>query len=156
MADGGEADDQGWQGWSTVVKQRAGMTDVGEAEGGTAGGGENKSTSELSVRGEKINQLNRQLAPKNNPPHVHPPPSTNPPATLSDEELALLLHQELNSSPRVPRVPRMRHAGSLPQLASTTPTSTLMKRTLSSGGKDNGLVSRKKNKFSIKIIYSSP
>ncbi|KAI3707156.1 hypothetical protein L6452_25423 [Arctium lappa] len=107
---------------------------------------QNKSTSELSVRGEKINQLNRQLAPKNNPPHVHPPPSTNPPATLSDEELALLLHQELNSSPRVPRVPRMRHAGSLPQLASTTPTSTLMKRTLSSGGKDNGLVSRKKNK----------
>ncbi|XP_024985894.1 uncharacterized protein LOC112521333 isoform X2 [Cynara cardunculus var. scolymus] len=107
---------------------------------------QNKSTSELSGRGEKINQLNRQPAPKNNPPHVHPLPSTNPPATLSDEELALLLHQELNSSPRVPRVPRMRHAGSLPQLASSTPTSTLMKRTSSSGGKDNGLVSRKKNK----------
>lgn len=108
---------------------------------------QNKSTSELSVRGEKINQLNRQPAPKNNnPPHVHPPPSANPPATLSDEELALLLHQELNSSPRVPRVPRMRHAGSLPQLASNTPTSTLMKRTSSSGGKDNGLVSRKKSK----------
>ncbi|GJS58821.1 polygalacturonase inhibitor protein precursor [Tanacetum coccineum] len=29
--------------------------------------------------------------------------------------LALLLHQELNSSPRVPRVPRIRNAGSLPQ-----------------------------------------
>lgn len=110
---------------------------------------QNKSTSELSARGEKINQLNRQPAPKNNPPgppHVLPPSSTHLPTTLSDEELALLLHQELNSSPRVPRVPRMRHAGSLPQLASTTPTSTLMKRTSSSGGKDNGFVSRKKNK----------
>lgn len=63
-------------------------------------------------------------------------------------QLALLLHQELNSSPRVPRVPRMRHAGSLPQLASTTSTSTLMKRTSTSGAKDNNgsVVSRKKTK----------
>lgn len=103
------------------------------------------TNSELSTRGEKTSQLNRQPAPKNHPPHVHAPPSTNSPATLSDEELALLLHQELNSSPRVPRVPRVRHAGSLPQLASTS-TSTLMKRTSTSGAKDNGLVSRKKNK----------
>lgn len=56
-------------------------------------------------------------------------------------QYALLLHQELNSSPRVTRAPRMRHAGSLPQLTSTTPTSMLMKRTSSSGGKDHGLVS---------------
>lgn len=55
-------------------------------------------------------------------------------------QLALLLHQELNSSPRVPRVPRMRHAGSLPQLTSPTATSMLMKRTSSIGGKDHGLV----------------
>lgn len=54
-------------------------------------------------------------------------------------QLALLLHQELNSSPRVPRVPRMRHAGSLPQLTGPSATSTLMKRT-SSGGKDQGMV----------------
>ncbi|GJR95398.1 hypothetical protein Tco_0267572 [Tanacetum coccineum] len=46
-------------------------------------------------------------------------------AALSDEELALLLHQELDSSPRVPRVPRMRNAGSLPQLHSITSTSHL-------------------------------
>nr|XP_043630858.1 protein phosphatase 1 regulatory subunit 12A [Erigeron canadensis] len=101
---------------------------------------QNKSTS------EKTSQLSRQPAPKNHLPHVHPMPSTNSPATLSDEELALLLHQELNSSPRVPRVPRMRHAGGLPQLATGTSTSTLMKRTSTSGLKDNGLASRKKNK----------
>ncbi|KAG0501320.1 hypothetical protein HPP92_001392 [Vanilla planifolia] len=36
-------------------------------------------------------------------------PSTNNAAMLSDEELALLLHQELNSSPRVPRVFKRKH-----------------------------------------------
>ncbi|KAL8244786.1 hypothetical protein R6Q59_011044 [Mikania micrantha] len=103
---------------------------------------QNKSTSELSVKGEKMSHINRQPAPKNHPPH-----SASSATALSDEELALLLHQELNSSPRVPRVPRMRQAGNLPQLASSTPTtSTLMKRTSTSGGKDNGLVSKKKNK----------
>lgn len=55
-------------------------------------------------------------------------------------QLALLLHQELNSSPRVPRVPRMRNAGSLPQLASPSATSMLTKRSSNSGGKDHGLV----------------
>ncbi|CAI9289059.1 unnamed protein product [Lactuca saligna] len=110
--------------------------------GGGANEQNNKSTSESSQKGEKVNQINnnrQQAAIKH---VVHPPPSTN----LSDEELALLLHQELNSSPRVPRVPRMRHAGSLPQLASTTPTSTLMKRTSSSGGKDMNNGPRKRNK----------
>ncbi|KAK9049752.1 hypothetical protein SSX86_031276 [Deinandra increscens subsp. villosa] len=103
---------------------------------------QNKTTSEVSVKGEKLNQINKLPAPKNHLPHT-----ASSVATLSDEELALLLHQELNSSPRVPRVPRMRNAGSLPQLSSTTPTtSTLMKRTSTNGGKDNGLVSRKKNK----------
>nr|GEW96377.1 zinc finger, FYVE/PHD-type [Tanacetum cinerariifolium]GEW96498.1 zinc finger, FYVE/PHD-type [Tanacetum cinerariifolium] len=106
------------------------------------------ANSELSVRGDKISQLNRHLAPKHHPPHVQPPGSTNTPAALSDEELALLLHQELNSSPRVPRVPRMRNAGSLPQLNSPTSTSTLLKRSSTSVGKDNGLVSRKRNKDS--------
>ncbi|XP_071697135.1 uncharacterized protein [Rutidosis leptorrhynchoides] len=86
-------------------------------------------------KSEKTTQLNRHHAPKNHPPHVN----------LSDEELALLLHQELNSSPRVPRVSRMRNTGSLPQLASGTSTSILMKRT-SSGVKDNEVVLRKKNK----------
>ncbi|XP_075517910.1 uncharacterized protein LOC142552152 [Primulina tabacum] len=77
---------------------------------------------------------------------VAAPSSSNVPAALSDEELAFLLHQELNSSPRVPRVPRMRHAGSLPQLASPTATSMLMKRTSSSGWKDHGMSSRRKVK----------
>ncbi|GJX81147.1 vacuolar import/degradation protein Vid24 [Tanacetum coccineum] len=40
------------------------------------------ANSELSVRGDKISQLNRHLAPKHHPPHVQPPAST-----LSDEEL---------------------------------------------------------------------
>lgn len=52
-------------------------------------------------------------------------------------QLALLLHQELNSSTRVPRVPRIRYTGILPQLSSPTATSMLAKCTYSSGGKDH-------------------
>ncbi|XP_074353057.1 uncharacterized protein LOC141692227 [Apium graveolens] len=71
----------------------------------------------------------------------------NTPATISDEELALLLHQELNRSVRVSRVPRMRHAGSLPQLASPTGASMLMKQSPSNSvGKDHGSVSKRKGK----------
>ncbi|KAK2664408.1 hypothetical protein Ddye_002982 [Dipteronia dyeriana] len=114
--------------------------------------GQNKtSTSGLPVKGDKLNQSNFQSSPKvNHAPPMHPPAASNSPATLSDEELALLLHQELNSSPRVPRVPRMRHTGSLPQLASPTATSMLIKRTSSSGGKDLNLGSRRKNKDASK------
>uniref|UniRef100_A0A6N2N4F9 Zinc finger PHD-type domain-containing protein n=1 Tax=Salix viminalis TaxID=40686 RepID=A0A6N2N4F9_SALVM len=65
-------------------------------------------------------------------------------------QLALLLHQELNSSPRVPRVPRVRHAGGLPHSASPTATNVLMKRTSSSGAKDNSLASRRKGKDTSK------
>ncbi|KAL3682996.1 hypothetical protein R1sor_001018 [Riccia sorocarpa] len=42
---------------------------------------------------------------KRSPPIALTSPATS---TLKDEEIALLLHQELNSSPRVPRVPRVR------------------------------------------------
>lgn len=55
-------------------------------------------------------------------------------------QLALLLHQELNSSPRVPRVPRVRHGGSLPQITSPSAASMLSRRTSSTGGKDYCLV----------------
>lgn len=106
--------------------------------------------SGLPQRGEKFNQT--QSLSKMNQSHGtsgHPLPS-NSPAILSDEELALLLHQELNSSPRVPRVPRMRNAGSLPQLAPSGATSMLVKRSSSSGGKDNSSVYRKKYKDSAK------
>ncbi|CDP12244.1 unnamed protein product [Coffea canephora] len=95
---------------------------------------------------EKISPSMAQSLSKVNTTLTHAATSSNSPATLSDEELALLLHQELNSSPRVPRVPRMRHAGSLPQLTSPTATSTLMKRTSSTGGKDHVLTSRRKTK----------
>ncbi|GER56139.1 RING/FYVE/PHD zinc finger superfamily protein [Striga asiatica] len=78
----------------------------------------------------------------------------NVPATLSDEELALLLHQELNSSPRVPRVPRMRHAGSLPQLTGPSATSVLMKRT-STGGKDHNVASRRTKDLSGEGAHGS-
>ncbi|XP_010260669.1 PREDICTED: uncharacterized protein LOC104599711 isoform X2 [Nelumbo nucifera] len=105
------------------------------------------TASVSSQKGEKFNQSTSQPTSKmNHTPLMHPPAPVNPSATLSDEELALLLHQELNSSPRVPRVPRVRHAGSIPQLASRTPTSMLNKRTSSSGGKDQTSVSRRKNK----------
>ncbi|KAK4369655.1 hypothetical protein RND71_013447 [Anisodus tanguticus] len=106
---------------------------------------QNKATgTHLTQKGEKINQPSCQPSSKVNTHLMHPPSSSSP-AALSDEELALLLHQELNSSPRVPRVPRMRHAGSLPQLTSPTSTSMLMKRT-SSGGKDHGSTFRRKSK----------
>ncbi|CAA0806680.1 RING/FYVE/PHD zinc finger superfamily protein [Striga hermonthica] len=78
----------------------------------------------------------------------------NVPATLSDEELALLLHQELNSSPRVPRVPRMRHAGSLPQLTGPSATSVLMKRA-STGGKDHIVASRRTKDLSGEGAHGS-
>ncbi|CAH8380513.1 unnamed protein product [Eruca vesicaria subsp. sativa] len=65
---------------------------------------------------------------------------------ISDEELALRLHHQLNSSPRVPRVPRMRQPGSLP----LSPTATSFKRTCSSGIKDHTTFSRRKNKDASK------
>ncbi|PON73503.1 Autoimmune regulator [Parasponia andersonii] len=105
------------------------------------------SASGVPQKGEKFNQPPSQSSSKisqNLVPSVCPPVSSSSPATLSDEELALLLHQELNSSPRVPRVPRVRHASGVPQLASPTPTSMLIKRTSSSGGKDHNLVPRRK------------
>ncbi|XVE58172.1 hypothetical protein DITRI_Ditri04bG0149100 [Diplodiscus trichospermus] len=104
------------------------------------------SASGLPQKSEKSNQSSTTSASKvTHASSAHPfAPSISP--TLSDEELALLLHQELNSSPRVPRVPRVRHTGSFPQLASPAATSMLIKRTSSSGGKDNSLVPRRKNK----------
>ncbi|KAK6948014.1 hypothetical protein RJ641_001487, partial [Dillenia turbinata] len=102
-------------------------------------------------RGEKFNQTNPQPPCKvNQPPSVHTTTNLSSPATLSDEELALLLHQELNSSPRVPRVPRVRHAGSLPQLASPGATSMLIKHSTSSGVNDYSSFSRKKARDSSK------
>ncbi|KAK7269037.1 hypothetical protein RIF29_21752 [Crotalaria pallida] len=109
---------------------------------------QNKISSSVPQRVEKPNQTNIHPSSKpnqNHVPSVNPPPISNS-SMLSDEELALLLHQELNSSPRVPRVPRARHAGNLPQLTSTSATSILMKRTSSAGGKDHCLVPRRKYK----------
>ncbi|KAK6250895.1 hypothetical protein SCA6_004900 [Theobroma cacao] len=108
------------------------------------------SASGFPQKGEKLNHSSTQPASKvTHPTSAHPFAPSNSP-TLSDEELALLLHQELNSSPRVPRVPRVRHTGSFPQLASPTATSMLIKRTSSSGGKDHSVVSRRKNKDASK------
>jgi hypothetical protein len=89
-------------------------------------------------------------------PSAPPQVSNSVPTTLSDEALALLLHQQLNSSPRVPRVPRVRHAGNIPQLASssTPPSCTFVKRPTAvtpqcnsvSGQKEHNLVSRRKSR----------
>ncbi|KAF7828085.1 uncharacterized protein G2W53_019249 [Senna tora] len=104
----------------------------------------NKVSSSVPPRGEKLNQTNFQPSSKVNQNHVpSPSPTSNSSAMLSDEELALLLHQELNSSPRVPRVPRARHG---PQLTSPSAASMLMKRTSSAGGKDHCSFSRRKYK----------
>nr|XP_034903796.1 uncharacterized protein LOC118040859 isoform X2 [Populus alba] len=117
--------------------------------GDTAGSLQIESTSHahskalasgLPQRSEKFNQSNGQSSSKTSLAlSMNPSAPTNSPAALSDEELALLLHQELNSSPRVPRVPRVRHAGGLPHSVSPTATSVLMKRTSSSGAKEHSL-----------------
>lgn len=105
------------------------------------------SASSGQHRGEKVLQPNLQSSSKSAQSSLgHPPPSSSAPAGLSDEELAYLLHVELNSSPRVPRVSRVRHAGSLPQLSSASATSMFIKRSTSSGGKDQHTFSRRKNK----------
>ncbi|EPS65736.1 hypothetical protein M569_09046, partial [Genlisea aurea] len=89
------------------------------------------AATSASSKGEKSRLLDSQTSSRGN--MVFPPASSSAPAALSDEELALLLHQELNSSPRVPRVPRMRNAGSIVQLACSKTTSMPMKRTSSRG-----------------------
>ncbi|XP_004309526.1 PREDICTED: uncharacterized protein LOC101300304 [Fragaria vesca subsp. vesca] len=107
--------------------------------------GQNKSSASSAMqRGEKLNQTTSSKTSQNHAPPACPPAPSSSQAKLSDEELALLLHQELNSSPRVPRVPRARHASSLPQLASPTAASMLIKRTSSSSGKDHNAGSRRK------------
>ncbi|KAL3613744.1 hypothetical protein CASFOL_041818 [Castilleja foliolosa] len=93
---------------------------------------------------EKLSQSGVHPSARGNSTSATAPTSTNVPATLRDEELALLLHQELNSSPRVPRVARMRHAGSLPQLTGPSATSVLIKRTSSGGGKDHIVASSRR------------
>ncbi|KAE8683923.1 ubiquitin carboxyl-terminal hydrolase 9-like [Hibiscus syriacus] len=108
------------------------------------------SVSGLPQKGEKFSQSSTQITSKVTHASSGHPFATSNSSTLSDEELALLLHQELNSSPRVPRVPRVRQTGSFPQLASATATSMLMKRASSSGGKDYSLVPRRKNKDASK------
>ncbi|XP_026406151.1 uncharacterized protein LOC113301591 [Papaver somniferum] len=98
-----------------------------------------------SLKGDRLSQSSCQPSQKlNHSPAMHPPAPVNSSPALSDEELALLLHQELNSSPRVPRVPRVRHGGTLPQLGSPTAASMLVKRTSSTGTKDQLLFSRRK------------
>ncbi|XP_042504880.1 uncharacterized protein LOC122081725 isoform X2 [Macadamia integrifolia] len=98
---------------------------------------QSKITASGFSKGEKSSQLSSQSSSKsNNSPLMHPPPPVSSPA-LSDEELALLLHQELNSSPRVSRVPRARHPLASPAI------SLLIKRSSGSGSKDQ--VSRRRN-----------
>ncbi|KAF9667055.1 hypothetical protein SADUNF_Sadunf16G0293100 [Salix dunnii] len=133
------------------LAQNSGDT-VGSLQIETASHAQNKATtSGLPLRAEKLNQSNGQSSSKSSHAlSMNPSAPINSPAALSDEELALLLHQELNSSPRVPRVPRVRHAGGLPHSASPTATNVLMKRTSSSGAKDNSLASRRKGKDTSK------
>ncbi|CAL5017510.1 unnamed protein product [Urochloa decumbens] len=66
-------------------------------------------------------------------------------APLSDEQLALLLHQQLNSSPRVPRVPRC-HQASGTQMLHSTGASVFSKRSSAHGGRDHAAVLKKRNR----------
>uniref|UniRef100_A0A0A9D1C4 Zinc finger PHD-type domain-containing protein n=1 Tax=Arundo donax TaxID=35708 RepID=A0A0A9D1C4_ARUDO len=69
-------------------------------------------------------------------------------ASLSDEQLALLLHQQLNSSPRVPRVPRC-HQASGTQMLHQTGASVFSKRSSAHGGRDYGTVLKKRNREDV-------
>ncbi|XP_062184317.1 uncharacterized protein LOC133888180 [Phragmites australis] len=66
-------------------------------------------------------------------------------ASLSDEQLALLLHQQLNSSPRVPRVPRCHQAAST-QMLHPTGATVFSKRSSAHGGRDHATVLKKRNR----------
>ncbi|KAE8769654.1 PHD finger protein [Hordeum vulgare] len=70
-------------------------------------------------------------------------------ASLSDEQLALLLHQQLNSSPRVPRVPRGHQTGS--QMLHQTGASVFSKRSSAHGGRDQTPVLKKRNKDDVAL-----
>ncbi|KAG9453115.1 hypothetical protein H6P81_006019 [Aristolochia fimbriata] len=110
---------------------------------------ENKPTaSSSSQKSQKVYQSINHSTTKQyqDTQSVHSTAPSTISATLSDEELALLLHQELNSSPRVPRVPRMRQAGGIAQLASPTATGLHVRRPSGFGGKDQIMFSRRKNK----------
>ncbi|MCO5590906.1 hypothetical protein L7F22_044881 [Adiantum nelumboides] len=66
---------------------------------------------------------------------------------LNDEELALLLHQELNSSPRVPRVARVRQGGAGAHPFSTKRSAMAITPVTSNATqKDPHLIYRRKNK----------
>uniref|UniRef100_A0A0A9CKF7 Zinc finger PHD-type domain-containing protein n=1 Tax=Arundo donax TaxID=35708 RepID=A0A0A9CKF7_ARUDO len=68
--------------------------------------------------------------------------------SLSDEQLALLLHQQLNSSPRVPRVPRC-HQASGTQMLHQTGATVFSKRSSAHGGRDYGTVLKKRNREDV-------
>uniref|UniRef100_M8CA46 DUF7648 domain-containing protein n=1 Tax=Aegilops tauschii TaxID=37682 RepID=M8CA46_AEGTA len=70
-------------------------------------------------------------------------------ASLSDEQLALLLHQQLNSSPRVPRVTRGQQTGS--QMLHQTGASVFSKRSSAHGGRDQAPVLKKRNKDDVAL-----
>uniref|UniRef100_A0A7N0ZZE6 Zinc finger PHD-type domain-containing protein n=2 Tax=Kalanchoe fedtschenkoi TaxID=63787 RepID=A0A7N0ZZE6_KALFE len=140
--------------FSKVKQDYAATSDSGESAGSMqaqgASHGHNKKTSSGSSgslqKGGKHTQVTNHVSSKSSyMASTHPHVLSASHAALSDEELALLLHQELNSSPRVPRIPRMRQAGSLPQSASPT-SNMLIKRTSSFGVKDYVSVSRRKSK----------
>uniref|UniRef100_A0ACD5WS78 Uncharacterized protein n=1 Tax=Avena sativa TaxID=4498 RepID=A0ACD5WS78_AVESA len=71
-------------------------------------------------------------------------------ASLSDEQLALLLHQQLNSSPRVPRVPRCNQTGSMQMLHQTGAT-VFSKRPSAHGGRDQTPVLKKRHKDDVAL-----
>ncbi|KAL6839806.1 hypothetical protein ACP4OV_030494 [Aristida adscensionis] len=69
-------------------------------------------------------------------------------ASLSDEQLALLLHQQLNSSPRVPRVPRCHQAAGT-QMIHPTGASVFSKRSSAHGGRDHASFSEASRQIQV-------
>ncbi|KAL9272563.1 PHD finger protein-like protein [Drosera capensis] len=133
---------------ASSLERRPQHSSIGERTGSLQTHGATKgAVTGLQSRGERVAFSNSRSSSKaTNPSSTHAPVSSISPAGLSDEELALLLHQELNSSPRVPRVPRVRNTGHLPQLSSASAASMPVKRTSGSGGKELHPFSRRKSK----------
>ncbi|XP_074317618.1 uncharacterized protein LOC141653678 isoform X2 [Silene latifolia] len=80
------------------------------------------------------------------PSGAAPSPRNHHKISLFGKSSSTIRILELNSSPRVPQVPRVRNVGSLPQLPSSSAANMIMKRTSISGGKEKNMFSRRKSR----------
>ncbi|KAG6480507.1 hypothetical protein ZIOFF_064007 [Zingiber officinale] len=119
---------------------------VGSRQSQVASGQTKPVSSNLSQRTVKSHQTGSYTSEKasNASMFMHASALSNATLRLSDEELALLLHQELNSSLRVPRIPHVRQATGMQSV--TNSGMNVFSRHPVYEGKDQISVFRRKNK----------